>query len=117
MTPEAGTRSAVRCPPPMVWLPTATVHKKCVTLGRYRTVGLFAAGALATLIGSGVAAYATSAFWETVPVVMSVLVFGAASAGAIYAATRRGLFTLAVAACLVVGQVVLLGAITLARWD
>jgi hypothetical protein len=69
--------------------------------GSTRMVDLFASGALAALIGSAAVTYAAFDFWETAPLIASVLVFGAASASAVSAATRRCLPTLAVAVCLV----------------
>jgi hypothetical protein len=87
-----------------------------VTFGRTRTATLLALAALGALIYSAVAAYATFDFWETAPLLASVFVFGAASAGAIYVATHRRLLTVGAAVFLVVGHFVLLAAITLGRW-
>jgi hypothetical protein len=95
----------------------ATADRQGVRLGRTSAVGVLTTAALAALVSSASAAYATFDFWEGGPVLASILVFGAASAGAVYLTTRRLLITLAVAVCLVAGDFVLLLAITLGRWE
>ena len=73
--------------------------------------------ALGVVLGSAAGAYATFDFWESVPILGSLSVAAAASAGAIYAASRRVLPALLVALVVAAGHFVLLLAVTLSRWE
>jgi hypothetical protein len=72
---------------------------------------------LLVVVGSAVWAYSTFDFWESGPILGSIGVATAASAGALYIATRRVLPALLVALLVVAGHFVLLLAITLSRWE
>jgi hypothetical protein len=72
---------------------------------------------LLVVVGSAVWAYSTFDFWESGPILGSIGVATAASARALYIATRRVLPALLVALLVVAGHFVLLLAITLSRWE
>jgi hypothetical protein len=73
--------------------------------------------ALGVVIASAAGAYATFDFWESGALLGSLSLAAAASAGAIYAASRRVLPALMVALVVAAGHFVLLLAITLSRWE
>jgi hypothetical protein len=73
--------------------------------------------ALGVVIGSAAGAYTTFDFWESAPILGSISLAAAASAGALYAASRRVLPALMVALVVAAGHFVLLLAITLSRWE
>jgi hypothetical protein len=75
------------------------------------------AAALAVVVASAASAYSTFDFWEGAPILASLCAFAAASAGAVYVATRRSLLALVMALFLGAAHFVLLLAITLARWE
>jgi hypothetical protein len=72
---------------------------------------------LVVVIGSAAGAYSTFDFWESVPVLGSISLVAAASAGAAYAASRRALLALIVALIVAPGHFVLLLLVTLSRWE
>ena len=67
--------------------------------------------------GSTVWAYSTFDFWESGPILGSIGLTAAASAGALYVGTRRVLPALLVALLVSAGHFVLLLATTLSRWE
>jgi hypothetical protein len=73
--------------------------------------------ALAVVVGSAVWAYSTFDFWESGPLLGSVGVAAAASAAALYLATRRVLPALLVALLVMAGHFVVLYVITGSRWS
>jgi hypothetical protein len=88
-----------------------------VTLNRNPAAAVLAATAAAVVVASASWAYASFDFWEGGPIVLSVGSVAALSAGAVYAAMRRPRLALMVALFIGVGHVVLLLAITTARWE
>ena len=73
--------------------------------------------ALVVVAGSAVWAYSTFDFWESGPLLGSIGLAAAASAGALYVATRRVLPALLVGFVVSAGHFVLLLATTLSRWE
>jgi hypothetical protein len=88
-----------------------------MTLGRTPAAFALAATALVVVVISAASAYSTFDFWAGGPILGSLGAVAAASAGAVYARTRRLLLAVVVAAVLVPLHFVLLVAITLARWE
>jgi hypothetical protein len=88
-----------------------------VTLNRNPAAAVLAATAAAVVVASAAWAYASFGFWEGGPIMLSVGSVAALSAGAVYAARRRLRMALMVALFVGVGYVVLLLAITNARWE
>jgi hypothetical protein len=76
-----------------------------------------ALAALAPVVGSAAWAHSTFDFWEAGPLLGSICVGATASAGALYAATRR--IAPALMAGLITGgaHFILLAGITLSRWE
>jgi hypothetical protein len=88
-----------------------------VRLGRTPAVLVLGITALVVVVVSAASAYATFDFWEGGPILASLSAAAAASAGALYLATRRVVVALGVATVVVAAHFVLLLAITLARWE
>jgi hypothetical protein len=88
-----------------------------VILRRTPAAVVLTATALAVVVASAATAYSTFDFWEGEPILASLCGFAAASAGALYVATRRLLLALVLALLLGAAHFVLLLAITLARWE
>jgi hypothetical protein len=88
-----------------------------VAFGRKPTILVLAATALAVVFVSAASAYATFDFWEGGPILASLALAAAASAGAAYIATRRVVVALGVATVIVAAHFALLLAITLTRWE
>src|SRR4029450_835241 len=86
-------------------------------VGRTPAVVVLGVTALAVVLASAASAYATFDFWEGGPLTASLSRAAAASAGALYLATRRPVLSLGVATAVVAAHFVLLLAITLARWE
>jgi hypothetical protein len=88
-----------------------------VTLNRNPAAAVLAATAAAVVVASAAWAYLSFDFWEGGPIMLSVGSVAGLSAGAVYAAMRRLRLALVVAFFVGLSHVVLLLAITGARWE